>query len=224
MINEDEVKNRITNNLVFYRKKAGLTQLEAANRLSYSDKAISKWERGLGLPDVVVLAQIADIYGTTLSDLVGSDHKDTEEKPSKEAEEEAKLIAKKHLLISGLSVGLVWLLAAIFFVIFTFIFKAQGAWYLFFIYAIPTSLIVALVFNIMWGKSFFNTLYESLLGWALAFAIIITIFPTFNYPYIWYLLLIPLTFQALVILWNNLLNTGRIFQSKHNKNADEPKK
>ena len=82
MINEQELRNRITKNIIYYRKKAGMTQMEVANLLSYSDKAISKWERGLGLPDITVLAQLADLYGVTISELCEADHDG--EKPIKE--------------------------------------------------------------------------------------------------------------------------------------------
>lgn len=222
MVNEEEVKNRISDNLVYYRKKAKMTQLEAANKLSYSDKAISKWERGLGLPDVVVLAQLADVYGTTLPEIVGTYHKrDLSENEASDSE--LKILSKRHLLISALSVGVLWLIAAILFFLFTIIFKKPGEFYLLFIYAIPGSLLISLIFNIIWGKAWYNSLYESLFAWTLSFSVILTIFPRVNNPLIWYSLLIPLALQALIIFWNNLLNTGRIFKSKSKINKEEKK-
>ena len=117
MINEQELRNRITKNLIYYRKKAGMTQMEVANLLSYSDKAISKWERGLGLPDITVLAQLADLYGVTISELCESDHDG--EKPIKEVDDETqKIIEKRHQLITYISVGLLWLTSTILFFIF----------------------------------------------------------------------------------------------------------
>ena len=57
----EELKDIIAHNLVAYRKAAGLTQAEIADKLNYSDKAVSKWERGEGMPDVAVLKTLADI-------------------------------------------------------------------------------------------------------------------------------------------------------------------
>ncbi|MDD4000955.1 MAG: helix-turn-helix transcriptional regulator, partial [Bacilli bacterium] len=62
MINEEKLKNTISKNLVRYRKQNNLTQLELAVELNYSDKAISKWERGESMPDIYVLSLLADFY------------------------------------------------------------------------------------------------------------------------------------------------------------------
>ena len=60
----------MANNIAQLRKSKGLTQLELAERLNYSDKAVSKWERGEGLPDVLVLSKMAEIFDVTLAELV----------------------------------------------------------------------------------------------------------------------------------------------------------
>ena len=43
----------IADNIAYYRKKMALTQLELAEKLNYSDKSISKWERAEGVPDIL---------------------------------------------------------------------------------------------------------------------------------------------------------------------------
>ena len=53
----------IAENITALRKSARLTQAELAEKLNYSDKAISKWERGDSVPDVLVLAELAELYG-----------------------------------------------------------------------------------------------------------------------------------------------------------------
>ena len=96
MINEIKFKEQISKNLIYYRKMNKLTQSELANKLNYSDKAISKWERGENLPDLYILASIAELYGVSLNDLPSS-------KPSL-----PKTVKKQnHLMITLLSVGLV---------------------------------------------------------------------------------------------------------------------
>ena len=51
----DDLKLTVARDLADCRRAAGLTQLQLAEKLNYSDKAVSKWERGESLPDVAVL-------------------------------------------------------------------------------------------------------------------------------------------------------------------------
>lgn len=137
MINENEFKMIVARNLVKFRKTNGLTQLELAEKLNYSDKAISKWERGESLPDVYMLQIIADMFGITLNDLV-SEH---------------TLVSKpkgkfNKAVVLSLSVGLTWLVAVVLCVILT-IFDVKGAW-LTFIYGLPVSMIIGIVFSKLW--------------------------------------------------------------------------
>ena len=55
------------------RKEQGLTQLQLANRMNISDKAVSKWERGLGCPDVSLLPQLSEILGVNLMELLSGE-------------------------------------------------------------------------------------------------------------------------------------------------------
>ncbi len=58
---EERLKKNIAKNLSSLRKSAGLTQAELGEKLTYSDKSISKWERGDGLPDLLVLDKLAEL-------------------------------------------------------------------------------------------------------------------------------------------------------------------
>ena len=67
---DENVKFRIGSNIAAYRKRDGLTQVSLAEKLNYSDKAVSKWERGESIPDVLTLMQLAELFGITVNDLV----------------------------------------------------------------------------------------------------------------------------------------------------------
>ena len=134
MINENEFKLIVAKNLIKFRKANGLTQLELAEKLNYSDKAISKWERGESLPDIYMLHVIAEMFGITLNDLVSEETQVNQYKGK----------FNKGVVIS-LSIGLVWLVAIALFVLLA-IAKINFAW-LTFIFAIPTSFIVSIVFS-----------------------------------------------------------------------------
>ena len=66
----DDVRGALAANLAELRKEENLTQAEFAAQFNYSDKAVSKWERGDSLPDVVMLKTIADLYGMRVDDLL----------------------------------------------------------------------------------------------------------------------------------------------------------
>jgi len=108
-----DLKNIIADNIVLLRKEKGLTQAQLAERLNYSDKAVSKWERGESLPDVAVLKSLAEILGVTVDYLLESDHQKTELK--KAAVSRKKF--RRRAIITSMCVMLVWLIATVVFFI-----------------------------------------------------------------------------------------------------------
>ena len=69
-MNDEKLKVQLGANIAAYRKNLGLTQAGLAEKLNYSDKAVSKWERGESLPDVLTLVQLADLFEITVNDLL----------------------------------------------------------------------------------------------------------------------------------------------------------
>ena len=67
---DEKLKLQIGRNIAAYRKQAGLTQAGLAEKLNYSDKAVSKWERGESIPDVLTLMQLATQFDITVNDLI----------------------------------------------------------------------------------------------------------------------------------------------------------
>ena len=59
----ENVKEIIAGNLASLRKASKLTQQQLAEKLNYSDKAVSRWENAETLPDIETLCRICDIYG-----------------------------------------------------------------------------------------------------------------------------------------------------------------
>lgn len=55
------------------RLEKGMTQRQLAQKLNLSDKTVSKWERGLGCPDVTLLAELSQILGVDLSRMLAGD-------------------------------------------------------------------------------------------------------------------------------------------------------
>ena len=86
-----------------------MTQLDLAEKLHYSDKAVSKWERGESVPEIGTLTAIADLFGVPLDYLVRSEHEEpaaaVEQQPAAPVPDHKK---KNRALIAGMSVLLVW--------------------------------------------------------------------------------------------------------------------
>ena len=212
-------RKQVANNLAYYRKKSGLTQSMVADKLNYSDKAISKWERGDGIPDAYVLSNLAIIYGVSVDTLLSTTKEQLADEPVIEEDISDKELRKKHKYIAILSMGLSLFIAVVTYVVLSIIFKTNTEFLYVLLWGIPVASIVALVFNCIWGKAYNNTYIESVLVWTMAICIIITIDHYVDIPNTWLLLLIPFSFQLLIILWNNMRAMGKF--RKKNKNTSK---
>lgn len=198
---EKQIKQNFAQNLIYYRKKFGLTQLQLANKLNYSDKAISKWENGDTLPDIVVFSSIADFFKITVNDLI--------KKPVKQDIDDV-VSTKSRVLIMILSCGLCWLVALItFFMLFMFT-DLDRIW-LAFIFALPATFIVLVVFSSLWYKEIFQCISTSGLLWTVALSISLCFF---RYSSSWFIYIVAALLQVLFILWYLF----RYLQFRRNKN------
>ena len=187
----NELKSVIAQNLIKYRKENGLTQQELAEKLNYSDKSISKWERGEGVPDIYILKQIAELYNVTVNDIIGMEKIENNATPT---------INKNHVLITLMSIGLVWLVATIIFAILKIIFPNTLTISYCYIYAIPVSFIVLYIFNRIWFKiKLINFTSVSLIFWTTLFSFYWTIKDFFDNFGVLFFIGIP--FQIIVIFW-----------------------
>ena len=128
-MNHEELKLQIGSNITLYRKARGMTQAELAQKLNYSDKAVSKWERGESIPDVLTLADIARQFEITLNELVyGPTEEEVPAAPAEPAEprpEPEKSVPRKitdrirhnRKVIQGLVSILVWIVVLAFYVL-----------------------------------------------------------------------------------------------------------
>ncbi len=85
-------KEILIKNIVYFRKKEGLTQRELSEKLNYSDKVISKWERGESLPDVLALTEIAAYFNVSIDKLILVEIENSEETYAKTRKLETKRI------------------------------------------------------------------------------------------------------------------------------------
>ena len=192
----------ISKNIAALRRTAKLTQAELAEKLGYSNKAVSKWERGDGIPDVPTLVAIAELFGTTLDYIVRDHENDSLPAP-------ASMTRKAHIVITLLSVLCVWFLAVFVFVCVEMSQMAARPW-LVFIAAIPVSFIVLLVFNSIWGKMGRNFPIMSALIWT----ILTYVFFLIPSVHAWMVFLIGIPLQVGVFLWYVLILPVRMKRKK----------
>ena len=179
----------IAKNLSTLRRKNKLTQLQLAEKLNYSDKAISKWEKGESLPSVEVLHTICKLYGVSMDYIVGD-----EKKEPRVIETEA--LKKKYLNITLLSVVAVWFVALVLFVSFDIF--CSKSYFMVFAWAVPASCIVSIIFDAVWNKCKLLFYLLTLLLWS--FLVSATIqFLTFKK-----ILLIGIPLQIAIYLWSRL--------------------
>ena len=191
-----DIKENLSVNIARFRKNLNLTQAELAEKLNYSDKAVSKWERGESVPDLTVLKQIADFFGVTIDTLI-SDPKSI--KPLKNT----RHLTGRRVIISISSFVLVWLVATMFFVFINTIFPQVTHKWLAFIIAIPISLVILLIFASIWGKNIWNAIFTSLLVWTLILSVYLILIKWVGIlsPALWMIFLLGIPLQILIILW-----------------------
>lgn len=182
----DDLKKVVAGNIIKLRTSMNLTQAQLGEKLNYSDKSISKWERGESVPDVFVLKTIADMAGVTVDYII------TPHDPDEEVQIEAKGPRYSRRFITLTVLAGIWALAVLVFVVLWLcgIFN-----WLVFIYAIPVSLITLLVLNSVWGDRSWNLYIISGLVWGIICSIYLTAI-RFNW---WQLFLLGIPAQIIII-------------------------
>ena len=202
-MDDEQVKERIGGNIAFYRKQAGMTQAQLAEKLNYSDKAVSKWERGDSIPDVLTLMQIAARFQVTVDALLGDvnalpDNPTTLERAMTQVSEKAlKRKANKNVILA-LSTTLVWFVALFVFVVFSS-FSIPNSWLAFF-YAVPVNAIVLLSLRSAWHDFRWNKALISAIVWGSLVSIHVSIWAFLDFN-AWKIYLLGIPGQIAIFLW-----------------------
>ena len=192
MEKENNQQELLAKNLAYYRKASGLTQLELAEKFNYSDKSVSKWERGEGFPDVFVLKSLADFYGITIDDFY--------------LEEKKKITSQNHSLtkqvyIKLLSVGIGWLVVLMTFIGLTFLPpEAKYQNWLTFVYGSLITGIILLVWDYIYHHRLLRVIDTSVVIWTGIASVYLTLLVILNVNQpLLFVIGVPL--EILEILW-----------------------
>ena len=211
----EELKKNVAKNIFYLRSANNMTQSELGEKINYSDKAVSKWERGEGLPDVYVLSRLGEMFGVSVDYLL-------QEHTEQERRVDTKPIKNtKRLIVQTIIFGII--AVAVLLCVTLFLTRDTIYWQIF-VYCLPVIFIVLLVFSFLWGKGSGAFLYTSLLIWSVIL-MVYTILLDQNY---WQLFLIGIPAQIIVALCYKMgftitiiRKTSNLFKRKEGKNANK---
>ena len=202
-MDDEQVKARIGANIAYYRKQAGLTQAGLGEKLNYSDKAVSKWERGESIPDVLTLMQLASVFESTVDALLGDvnalpDNPSTLERAMNQVSEKAlKRKANKNIILA-LTTTLVWFVALLAFVVLSTL-DIPYSWLAFF-YAVPVNAIVLLSLRSAWHDFRWNKALISAIVWGTLASVYASIWAFLDFN-AWKIFLLGIPGQIAIFLW-----------------------
>ena len=218
-MNDEKLKRDIGGNIAVFRKRAGLTQAGLAERLNYSDKAVSKWERGESIPDVVTLVQLAEQLEVEVRDLL-ADPNDLPGEPvgiqkaMVQVSEKALHRKANKSIIQGLSSTLVWFVALLIFVVSSSIPVLEKYSCLAFFYAIPANAIVLLSLRSAWRDFRWNRGLISAIVWGVLLSVHVSLL-VFLGLNIWKIYLLGIPGQIAVFLWFRLFRKEKKEENIH---------
>ena len=217
----EKLKNVIGANIAAYRKRGGMTQAGLAEKLNYSDKAVSKWERGESMPDVPTLALLAEQFGISVNDLL-TDPNALPDKTGAVQQAMGKVVertlhrkADKRIIL-GLSSVLVWFVALLIYVVLSSL-DLPNSWLAFF-YAVPANAIVLLSLRSAWKDFRWNRALISAIMWGSILSIYVSLLILWNLN-VWRIFLLGVPGQVAILLWFRMFRSEKSKEEHHGQDT-----
>ena len=187
-----DIKQNLARNIASYRKSLNLTQAELALELNYSDKAVSKWERGEAVPEITVLKQLADFYGVSVDTLLDT--------PKETNVKVIRNIDKRRIYTGLWSLCIVWLVATLCYSFIDIILPWFKHTWLSFIFALPISFLVIFILSFVWNKKLTNLIIASLFIWTIILSVYLSLLVALPAPpkKLWEIFLIGIPLEGLL--------------------------
>lgn len=161
-LDEHTLRKTVGKNIALYRKSHKDTQAALGQKLNYTDKAVSKWERGESLPDVYVLSRIAALYGVSVGVLIGESRPELQDSPH------------LHLYVWLLSMALAFFIGTVLIVAFEIANVAFNSW-LFLLYAAALSALLSVIFTTLWWGLWRQLAAWSSFIWLIGLTVLLTV-------------------------------------------------
>ena len=220
---DEKLKVQIGTNISNLRKRQRLTQAGLAEKLNYSDKAVSKWERGESAPDILTLVSIAEVLGVTVDDLISDPNALPEQTGAVQqamehvVEKTLKRKADKRIIVQ-LSSILVWFVALFVYVVLAS-FGIENSWLAFF-WAIPADAIVVLSLRSAWKDFRSNKMLISILMWGSLLSIYMMPLVLLHVN-VWRLFLLGIPGQVAIWLWFRMFRPAKTAEVKNGQENPE---
>ena len=215
MTNE-ELKFTVGSSIARLRREKGMTQADLAERINYSDKAVSKWERGESLPDVLTLLNLARHLDTDLNTLTGTAPEPAAQAPAPVPEpvqpaeppkkKKSRRYTADHSVIQKLSSILVWVVALFLYMILD-AFGVKNLWLLL-VAAVPVNAIVLLSLRSAWKHYGWNRILISVILWGTLLTLYLLLLTTTKVN-VWRILPMGLLGQAAILLWFKMFRPAK---------------
>lgn len=201
-----ELRLITASNIIRLRTEAGMTQAELGAKLNYSDKTISKWERGESIPDAFVLTQLADIFGVSVDYLLSTE---TEWKaPEEEPAHEERTYSVEVIIL--LTVFSIWTTAlAIFVMLWVFEIILPQV----FLVALPISIMVFMILIC----AFHRTKYLMFVISSLVLSLLVMLYFFLPMKHPWQIFLLAVPSLIIIFLSFNIKKNPRYFLIRRNK-------
>ena len=200
----EDMKKIVAGNITRVRTSLGLTQAQLGEKLNYSDKSVSKWERGESIPDVFVLKTIANLGNVTVDYLL---HTHEGEDFLRAEDPTGRRYSRRFITLTVLA-G-IWTLAVLVFVV---LWICGIFFWLVFVYAVPVSLITLLVLNSVWGDRRWNLYIVSGIVWGVICSLYLTALKL-NW---WQLFLLGLPAQIIIIFAFSIRRRPSVKKAENN--------
>ena len=178
------IREIISENIIALRKKAGLTQVELAKKLNFSDKAVSRWEKGEVIPEVETIESIANVFNVPITYMFREHFDYNSKRPIKSSE----------IVLTLLSACVIWCVATIIFVYLNLI-KGISYWQIF-VWSVPASAFTILYHNKKWNRLTLRLIMRTILCWSL----ITSIYLQYLSLNLWLIYLIGIPVQIIIIV------------------------
>ena len=212
---DNNFKSIVAQNIYYLRTQNSMTQFELGEKLNYSDKAISKWERGDGIPDAYVLKKMSELFGVTV-DYILSEHTEQERKLEPKPTKMSNAMLANVIMFG---IGTIALLVFVLLAIITKIYHWQ-----IFIYAVPAILIVGIVFSVILKSKLLGIISVSGLCWSILLVIYFALWSFRNDYATWMILLLGLPIQLIVIFSYKMKISIKLVPKEFNLNPPKQEK
>lgn len=188
----ENLEKIVSTNITELRKLHKLTQAELAEKINYSDKSVSKWERGEALPDLKVLKNMSELFGVSIDYFVNENATNETDKYMPDKTETGYRSA-----VMLLACMILWFVSTIFYV-YLKVARDVNMWMIF-IWAIPLTFVIFYRYDRKWFRLKYEVFIASAFCWSLLTAMFLhcLIFFSMN---IWMLYLVGVPAQIMIVL------------------------